>query len=213
MEITKNPIIRKLLRFISSLELKLKGQAFPSMKRVRQITLSHCGPAVLTSLFSFVGVSVPQRKVTYSTRTSLRIHTYGLSTTELARAAKIFGQKGKFRFWIKKEATIQDLSKIVNKYKYPVGVEWQGVFYENEDEDNGHYSIVTEINTAKGHIKLADPFHKFAGVDRSFKLKDFTDRWWDTNMVGTTEVFDRRVLFVITKKDEAWPKKLGMKKG
>ena len=213
MEIVNNPIIRKFFRLISSLEIRLKGQAFPGMKRVRQITLSHCGPAVLASLFSFVGVSVPQRKVTYSTRTSQRIHTYGLSTIELARAAKIFGQKGKFIFWMKKEATIQDLNKIVNKYKFPVGVEWQGVFYENEDEDNGHYSIVTEINPAKGYIKLADPFHKFAGVDRVFKLKDFTDRWWDTNMVGRTEVFDRKVMFVIVKKGETWPKKLGMKKG
>ncbi len=210
MEIVKNPIVRRIFRLISSLEMKLKGQAFPGMKRLRQITLSHCGPAVLSSLFSFVGVSVPQRKVTYSTRTSQRIHTYGLSTTELARAAKIFGQKGKFLFWIKKEATIQDLNKIVNKYKFPVGIEWQGVFYENEDGDNGHYSIVTEINITKGYVKLADPFHRFAGVDRVFKLKDFTDRWWDTNMVGSTEVFDRRVMFVVVPKGIVFPRKIGM---
>ena len=37
---------------------------------------------------------------------------------------------------VQPDDSISDLDLAVNKYKFPVGVEWQGVFYENEDEDN-----------------------------------------------------------------------------
>jgi len=113
---------------------------------------------------------------------------------------------------------ISDLETIINKYKFPVGVEWQGVFYEDEDEDNGHYGIITVVDKKVGYLRMADSFSKFAGVDRRFRIKDFEKRWWDQNEVkiaGTSRkrvLIDRKMMFVITPKNASWPKKLGMKK-
>ena len=134
----------------------LRRQAFPTLKRIKQITGDHCGPAVLASLFSFVGRRLSQTAVVRSLRLKKKIKSHGVNVKGLAKATSIFG-KGEAVFWQKMEAKINDLNVLVNKYHQPVGVEWQGVFYEDEDEDSGHYSIVTEIDTKKGFLKLADP--------------------------------------------------------
>lgn len=124
--------------------------------------------------------------------------------------------KGNFTFWKKEEATVGDLDKIVNKYKVPVGVEWQGVFYEDEEGDNGHYCVITEVNKGKGYLKLADPYKKFAGLDRKFRISDFEKRWWDSNEVAIPYskikklVYDRKLMFLITSKKETFPRSLGM---
>jgi hypothetical protein len=73
--------------------------------------------------------------------------------------------------------------------------------------------VVTRVNKEAGYLRLADPFVKFAGVDRKFTLKNFEKRWWDVNMIGGRSVTDKRMMFVITPKSETWPKKLGMVKG
>lgn len=190
----------------------MAGQPFPKMKRVKQVSSSHCGPAVLEALFSFVGVKVSQRKIVDSLRFGNKIKKYGLGMREMARAAKVYSDKGKYVFWRKSSATIVDLDRIVNTYKYPVGVEWQGIFYEYSDEDNGHYSIVTKIDRQKGTMRLSDPFSEFAGTDRKLGIDDFKKRWWDTNMIGRRTLMDKKILFVITPKEETFPKKLGMLK-
>lgn len=181
------------------------------MKRTRQITISHCGPAVLESLFSFVGLRISQTGIVKSIRAQKKIRKLGLNMKDLAKSAKFTG-KGEFLFWAKYGAKISDIETIIGKYKFPVGVEWQGVFYEDEDEDNGHYSIITKIDKKSGYLRIADPYKKYAGVDRRFKIKNFKKRWWDTNIIRDKEVMDKKVIFVITPKGETWPKKLGMKK-
>lgn len=217
MLLEKNPKTRNIARQLARIEDKIFGKPFPSLKRPKQITVYHCGAAVLESLFSFVGVKVSQQQLVRSIRAQKKIVVYGLSVPEMAKAAKIAG-KGKFTFWKKSYARVRDLHMIVNKYNYPLGVEWQGVFYEFEDEDNGHYSIVTAIDMEKEVVRISDPFHIFSGVDRKFKIDEFVRRWWDENDIKigdstrTRRIRDTRVLFVITPKDATWPKKLGMKK-
>ena len=205
MEINYIRILRKLDRYILRLETRLKGVAFPSLKRVKQITSYHCGPATLVSLFSFLGVRTSQAGIVRSLRAENKIKDTGLLIKDLARAARIVG-KGKFTFWKKEGAGIGDLDKIVNKYKFPVGVEWQGVFYEDEEGDNGHYCVITEVNKSKGYLKLSDPYKGFAGLDRKFKISDFEKRWWDVNGL----VYDRKLMFMITSKKETFPRSLGM---
>ncbi len=217
MLLEKNPATRSILRRLLALEDKVMGLAFPKLKRIKQITVYHCGPAVLEALYSFVGVKVSQRSLVRSIRAQNKIKSYGMSVAELAHAAKIVAQ-GEYSFWRKNSAKVSDLDLGINKFKYPVGVEWQGVFYEHEDEDNGHYGIVTRLDKKSGTIRLSDPFYAFAGVDRKFKTRDFVKRWWDENEIkvaGTTRkrtIVDNRVMFVITPKGETWPKKLGMKR-
>ncbi len=215
MEINHISFLRKLDRLVLKLETGIRGVAFPSLKRVKQITSSHCGPATLVSLFSFLGIRISQGRIVKSLRAENKIKDTGLVIKDLARAARIVG-KGQFTFWKKQNATIGDLDKIVNKYKFPVGVEWQGVFYEDEEGDNGHYCVITEVNKAKGYVKLSDPYKKFVGLDRKFRISDFEKRWWDSNEVAIPYskikklVYDKRLMFLITSKKETFPKKLGM---
>ncbi|HJY98168.1 MAG TPA: hypothetical protein VJ227_00430 [Patescibacteria group bacterium] len=218
MRLESNPITRKLGRILLSLEDVFHGgQAFPSLKRIKQATNSHCGPAVLAALFSFVGLRVSQRAIVRSLRAKNKIKDFGLTIKEMAKAARIAG-KGEFQLWKKTGTKISDVDLAVNKYKYPVGVEWQGVFYENDDGDSGHYGIVTKIDKKRGILRLLDPYHVFVGVDRKFKIKDFSKWWWDENEIkvaGTSrkrKITDYRLMFVITPKGESWPKKLGMTK-
>ena len=215
MEITYIPFLRKLDRYLLRLEEAFKGRAFPSLKRVKQITSSHCGPAVLVSLFSFLGVRTSQGRIVKSLRAENKIVDTGLVIKDLSRTVRIVG-KGQFTFWKKEGATIGDLDKIVNKYKVPVGIEWQGVFYEDEEGDNGHYCIITEVSRAKGYLKLADPYKRFAGLDRKFRISDFEKRWWDSNEVAIPYskikklVYDKKLMFLITSKKETFPRRLGM---
>ncbi|HET7099157.1 MAG TPA: hypothetical protein VFI61_02925 [Patescibacteria group bacterium] len=211
MVLEKNPRTRPIAKKLLQLEDKVSGFAFPNMFRVRQITNSHCGPAVLTSLYSNLGVKTSQKAIVGSLRVVNKIKKYGLNVGDMARGAKIVG-KGAFVFWKKAGGKVSDLDAVINKYKYPVGVEWQGVFYEDEDDDNGHYSIVTKIDKKTGFLRMSDPDHKFAGVDRKFKIKEFEKRWWDENIIKGRVIPDKRVMFVIVPKGESWPKKLGMVK-
>jgi hypothetical protein len=217
MEIEKNAILRGALRHLLALEDRIKGLPFPGMKRVRQIDVYSCGPAVISALFSFLGIKVSQRKVITSLRAQNKIKSTGLNMKDLAKASNAIGKK-EFVFWKKAGGKISELEAIINKYKFPVAVEWQGVFYEDEDEDNGHYGIITVIDKKAGFLRMADPFLKFAGVDRRFRIKDFEKRWWDENEIrisGTSKtrvLADKRMMFVITPAGATWPKKLGMKK-
>jgi hypothetical protein len=217
MEIEKNKALRKVLRHLLALEDRINGIAFPGMKRVKQIDVYSCGPAALSALFSFLGIKVSQKRVIASLRAQNKIKSIGLNVKDLARAVNAVGKR-EFVFWKKTGGRISDLETIINKYKFPVGVEWQGVFYEDEDEDNGHYGIITVVDKKAGYLRMADSFSKFVGVDRRFRIKDFEKRWWDQNEVrvsGTSKrrvLTDRQMMFVITPKNVSWPKKLGMKK-
>ena len=166
-------------------------------------------------LFSFVGKFIPQKRVASCLRAEGKIKTKGLNVHDLARASLILGKK-EFVFWKKTEATVSDLAMVTNRYHYPVGVEWQGVFYEDEDEDSGHYGVVTKVNLDAGYLLIADPYRKFAGLDRKFRVSDFVKRWCDANEVtipGTSRkniVYDKKMMFVVTPKSLLWPRRLGM---
>jgi hypothetical protein len=211
MEIEKNKSLRKVLRRLLALEDKVKGVAFPGMKRVRQIDIYSCGPAVLSALFSFLGIRLSQRKVITSLRAQNKIKSVGLNIKDLAKAARAAG-KGEIVFWKKAGGKISDLSMVISKYKSPVGVEWQGVFYEDEDEDNGHYGIITEVDKKAGYLRMADSYARFTGVDRRFRIKDFEKRWWDVNRIDGRNVVDKKMMFVVTPKGASWPRNIGMKK-
>lgn len=186
------------------------------------MSLYACGPATLEMLFSFVGVKVTQTGLIRSIRAQNKIKEFGINVSDMAKAASVVGKK-EFVFWRKNKASVANLDTIVNKYKYPVGVEWQGVFYENEDEDSGHYGVITDVNKKTGYLRIADPYFNgyfsFKETDRKFKTSEFVKKWWDVNEIkvhGTSKtrsVPDTRVMFVIVPMGETWPKKLGMKKG
>ena len=187
------------------------------MKRVKQITSYHCGPAVLKMLLSFQGVIIKQKEIVTAAEIGRRLKTYGMTVAEMdVSVNKLFPQ---LQLWHKDNASLKDLQELVQTYTVPVGVEWQGVFEEYEDEDNGHYAVVVHADMANNIILLADPFKKYAGKDRRFSIIDFEHRWWDTNEVTDLRmgkhklIKDYHMMFIVVPKEVTFPESLGMVKG
>jgi len=193
-----------------------------------QVSFSHCGPAVLEMLFSHLSVDIDQNEFVRSLGIESRLKEYGMTVREMeAVVAKLFPD---YTFWYKDNSSLSDLSVVINTHKYPVGVEWQGDFpdvsseeisqygYEEDDEDDdaGHYSVVTHVDTINNAVFVSDPFGPFAGRDRKFSILDFEKRWWDINEVVNPsngkriQVHDYHMMFLVTPKDELFPVNFGM---
>ena len=187
------------------------------MRRVKQKTSYYCAPAVLEMLASFVGKKIDQDAFVKAVGVRKKLRQYGMTVDEMGKAVSRLIPN--VHFWYKHRSNLGELAEIVRVHKYPVGVEWQGVFYEDSDEDNGHYGAVTHIDTINNILVLADPYKRFAGVDRSFHILEFEERWWDENEIvdpwtGKHNVVrDEHTLFVITPKETYFPEILGMSKG
>jgi hypothetical protein len=191
----------------------LANQGFPTIKRIRQITDNHCGPAVVVMLASYIGIFVKQNDIVKAANVRESLDKRGMTVPEIGRG--ITSLRPECVFWSKSEATINDIDLLINKYNYPVGVEWQGAFGEYADEDNGHYSVVTSINIETNTIILSDPFYYFAGTDRSFPIDEFVTRWWDVNEISSTSgeiVFqkDIKTLFLVTTNIYEFPPELNL---
>lgn len=192
------------------------------LKRVSQITESHCGPAVLEMLLSNLGLEVDQQALTKAAGATQTIAEYGVRVDELAKAVHhLFAQA---QFWVKHQTTVTELQTLCQEYGYPVGVEWQNLFYDSEEEeyedtegenyDFGHYSIVKSVDIDNDEIVMIDPFEEFSKSDRYFSLDWFTERWWDFNRVEINGLVRQRkddhTSFIVTQKGVYFPKTLGM---
>lgn len=187
---------------------------FPGMRRVRQISTNHCGPAVVSMLLSHCGSEINQEALVDAAEVRHTLEAYGMTVEEMGRAVKKIAPQ--LSLWYKEHATIDEIESIMNLHKYPVGIEWQGVFYEDEDDDNGHYSVVTNVDNVNKIITVADPYDRFAGTDRSFHIDEFEQRWWDVNEVFDPAIGERRVIrdermiYIVVPKGEDFPHIFGM---
>jgi len=198
------------------------------IKRVRQITSAHCGPAVIEMLLSHFGVEVSQDDVTKAVGAEKRIKDYGMSVLELIMAVKKLAPD--MVFWYKNDSSITELMEIVRRYNYPVGINWQGIFedddygdggfeYDGEDDDEGHYSVVTDIDTLHNFIRISDPYGHYSESDRLFSIVEFEKRWWDEGyeynpLTKKQEYFKtNRLMFLILPASITFPQNLGMTKG
>ncbi|MFH1840626.1 MAG: C39 family peptidase [Candidatus Shapirobacteria bacterium] len=194
---------------------------FPDLPRVVQKNNVYCGPACLEMLTGFQNVHLDQEDFVQALGLEKKIYQRGLFVEEMALTInKLLPE---LCFWFKECATIKELSQLVNVFKHPVGVEWQGVFryatrQEAEDDDPGHYSLITALETKKNLIMMADPYKDYAGKDRKFTVLEFERRWWDINKVvdskrgKTKEVYDYRVMFIVTPQKATFPLRLEMTK-
>lgn len=193
---------------------KSSNPHFPGLKRIRQISAVHCGPAVLSMLLSHCGSEINQEALVEAARVRQSLEKYGMTVLEMAEAVRNVAPQ--LKLWYKQGTTIEDVSSIIELHGYPVGIEWQGVFYEDEDEDNGHYSIITHIDKVNKIIMISDPYDRFAGTDRSFHIDEFETRWWDDNEVfdpaigERRNVRDERMIFIVTPANETFPHIFGM---
>jgi peptidase C39-like protein len=190
------------------------------MKRISQITDSHCGPAVVQMLLSNLGVDATQEEIALAAGVQDVIEMHGTRVDQLAAAVKRMAPN--LQFWYKDHATLDDVLALVSQYHYPVGVEWQGVFEDEGEEDPepdyGHYSVITHVDRDKGVLVIVDPYRDYVLQDRVFRLDEFDERWWDFNMApnpvtGKEQlVEDYHMLFIVTPKEAYFPAEMGLKK-
>ncbi len=189
---------------------------FSHIKRVMQISDSHCGPATLRMMFDHLGVRVLQREIVKAANVKSRLKEHGVTLADMVLAVRALAPD--FKLWYKEEAKYRDIDKIVNGRGYPLGVEWQGIFEDvenGESDEDGHYSLVTGIDMEKRQLWLANPYHLYAGKDMKLGFSDFSNRWWDENMLEGEEgkhfvVEDYRMFFLLTRKEDEWPMEMGM---
>ena len=194
----------------------LDPKKFSRLRRIEQITENHCGPAVIQMLLDNIGVTVSQEEVTEAAGATHTIETHGTRVDQLARAVHQLAPIAKL--WFKDKATPEDLEYVLNECKFPVGVEWQGLFndMDQDDDDYGHYSIIAHIDKAKDELIVVDPYKDFVDQSRIVKMSVFMNRWWDFNEVKDpltgqkTFKKDEQLFFVITPLSVAFPVELGM---
>lgn len=189
---------------------------FDRLRWVQQISENHCGPAVVQMLLENIGVHVSQETITDAADATHTIETHGTRVDQLAKAVHELAPHA--RLWHKEKSSFEDLEYVLTKKKFPVGVEWQGLFedQDNDDEDNGHYSIVAHIDKARDELIIVDPYKDFVDQNRIIKISTFRNRWWDFNEVKDLETGektlkkDEQLLFVIAPLDVRFPDELQM---
>lgn len=195
------------------------------LPQVSQKTWSHCGPATLQMLLAHVGLKISQDDIVAAARIKSRIHRYGMRPDKMVMALKAIDPH--LAFWYKQPASIRELEALVKTYHYPVGVNWQNLFYDTVAEekkrdpngDHGHYSVVVGLDRKQDIITHHDPFPEFASRPRHFPYAFFRSRWWDyvdlkdpeTNHIK--RVHTRRLLFIITPAKTTFPIQLGLHPG
>jgi hypothetical protein len=189
---------------------------FSRLRRIEQITENHCGPAVVQMLLENVGVSATQEEITEAAGATQTIAALGTRVDQLAKAVQQLAPIAKL--WYKENATIDDLEYVLNECKFPVGVEWQGLFadMDGDDEDYGHYSIIAHIDRLKEELIVVDPYKDFVDQSRIVPLRLFLERWWDFNEVKDPQTGektfrkDEQLFFVVVPLSISFPAELGM---
>ena len=189
---------------------------FSRLRWIQQITENHCGPAVTEMLLENIGVNVSQQEITEAAGATHTIETHGTRVDQLAKAVQQLVPIA--RLWYKEKATLDDILYVLEQAKYPVGVEWQGLFedMDDDDEDYGHYSIVAHIDKGKGELIVVDPYKDYIDQNRIIKISTFLERWWDFNEVKDPQTGektfkkDEQLFFVVVPLAVTFPAELGM---
>src|SRR5258708_32663034 len=123
--------------------------------------------------------NVTQEEIVYSINVASKLDTHGVTVAELGEATRILFPN--LHFWFKEHSNIADLNNIINKYKHPVAIEWQGIFLENRDDDNGDYSIVTHIDLDKNSLLKFDPYPPFPKRNKKVHITHAELKSWEQN--------------------------------
>jgi len=167
-------------------------------------------------LLENIGVNASQEEITEAAGATHTIETHGTRVDQLAKAVQTLAPIAKL--WYKEKASAEDLEYVLNECKFPVGVEWQGLFedMDDDDDDYGHYSIIAHIDKVKDELIVVDPYKDFVEQSRIVKMSLFLNRWWDYNEVKDPQTGqktfkkDEQLFFVVTPLSVAFPNELGM---
>lgn len=119
-----------------------------------------CGPACLKMVLSFYGLDKTEKELAKSSGATL---DDGVEGDGLLKAAQSYNFDG----YIRDNAALSDIDKLVNTEKKPVIVDWFS-------GDEGHYSVVVALD--KENIYLQDPE---LGYLRAMAISKFYSVWFD----------------------------------
>ena len=106
---------------------------FSRLRWIQQITENHCGPAVIQMLLENIGVNVTQQEIPEAVGATKTLETHGTRVDQLAKAVNQLVPIA--RLWYKEKASLDDPEYVLDVCKYPVGVEWQGLFDDMDDNN------------------------------------------------------------------------------
>ena len=193
------------------------------IRRITQISESHCGAAVLQMLLESLGVSTSQQMIAQAAGIEDVIDEHGMRVDQIAIASNKIAPH--LIFWYKYYSSLEDIKFLLDQ-NIPMGVEWQGLFYNSIEEemaeskgegDYGHYSLIVFFDDELGQLIIVDPYKDFANRNRIFNADVFLSRWWDTNEIINPEtgrsqiVQDTRLLFFVTQSHVVLPPEMGFK--
>lgn len=119
-----------------------------------------CGPATLKMIFSYYGIDKTEAVIAKETDCDPEL---GVEAGRMLTYARDLGFDG----YIQDESTLENLERLVVKEEIPVIVDWFS-------EDDGHYSIVVDIDSE--NVYLLDPE---IGYVRAMRRVKFFRVWFD----------------------------------
>lgn len=112
----------------------------------------------------------------------------------------------------KYDSSFGDLFFITQICGLPVGVEWQGIWLDNNGKEfyEGHYSIVDFVDEKNNIVNIIDPDKNSLEGSKSFTFSEFSRRWWDFNKVPyvinkisiSLECYNENLMFFLIPKSE-----------
>lgn len=171
-------------------------------------------------LLDNAGTEASQEEITEAAGAAATIEEQGTRVDQLAQSVKTLAPH--LVLYYKDHASIEDIRSLLFDFNLPVGVEWQGIFEDEEEEegeeDFGHYSIIIHLDEKRGELIIVDPYRNYVERDRIISTEEFQKRWWDSNeftdsVTGRKKIIkDTRLLFVITSPDSTLEKKMGLRR-
>jgi hypothetical protein len=188
-------------------------------------------------LLSNLGIDVTQEEVAEAGGAASLITLNGMRVDQLARAVNRLAPQ--VLFYYKDHASLEDLARVVNDYRHPAGVEWQGLFEdepgqkpaahnedqaglladsESEEDDFGHYSLVMRADRRRRRLIIADPYKDYFSQARVFSFEAFERRWYDFNEVPDPVsgqpllVEDDHLFFIVVRRIVQFPQRIGMRR-
>ena len=142
-----------------------------------------CGPAVLKMVLAYYGIETTEKELAERTHCDPEL---GIGGEEMLEVVKDMGFGG----YIKDNASLADLDELVSKQQIPVIVDWFS-------EDDGHYSVVVDVDSE--NIYLQDPE---IGHLRAMRRNKFFRVWFDFpgEFIRKTEDLTIRRMIVIVRK-------------
>jgi hypothetical protein len=169
----------------------------------------HCGPTSLVMMLSLYGLVVSQEAIAEAAGVQETISEDGSRIDELNLAIETLVPG--YRLMAKYDSSLDDLESLVEGCGLPTGVEWQGVFVDDEGApfEEGHYSVVVGVDRSVGVVTILDPERRSALVNGELSIADFEERWWEENDVPSLRdpevmevICNQGLLFVVVPEEQ-----------